>query len=207
VEKTHSITLLVAKLRSENRAELEAAAREIWARYSDRLLSLARKQLAARIRRREDEQDVLQSMYKSFCLRQQRGQYSIDDRNDLWNLLVTITEHKATNVAARHSRQRRDTRKEQQDSERPAGDDRAPLTAGLAGRDPLPGEAAILNLELERRLNALPAELRQVVLWKLEGWTNEEIASPLRMNCAVRTVERKLAIVRGLWQQEETAGG
>jgi DNA-directed RNA polymerase specialized sigma24 family protein len=194
--------MLVQRLRSDRREEVQSAAREIWTKYSDRLLDLARRQLAPRIRRRESEEDVLQSMYKSFCLRQQRGQYAIGDRNDLWNLLVAITENKAVNVSVRHGRQRRDARREQQEAQ---GDDRevlAPLVASVEGREPLPEEAAILNLELERRLNLLSPQLRQVVLWKLEGWTNEQIAGRDKMDCAVRTVERKLALIRELWNED-----
>ena len=47
-------------------------------------------------------------------------------------------------------------------------------------------------------------ELRQVALWKLEGYTNEEIAP--RMNGgegrSLATVERKLKEIRLRWQRE-----
>ena len=65
------------------------------------------------IRRREDEEDILQSMYKSFCIRLQHGDYAFKDRTDLWRLLVTMTLHKTRNVAVRQKRVRRDYRREQ----------------------------------------------------------------------------------------------
>ena len=71
------------------------AARLIWLRYFRDLLELARSNLDRRIRRREDEEDVVQSMYKSFCLRQQRGEFDLAGRDALWKLLVTITLRKA----------------------------------------------------------------------------------------------------------------
>jgi DNA-directed RNA polymerase specialized sigma24 family protein len=43
--------------------------------------------------------------------------------------------------------------------------------------------------------------LRQVALLKLEGYENAEIAA--RLNCALRTVERKLNLIRALWAEEE----
>ena len=36
--------------------------------------------------------------------------------------------------------------------------------------------------------------LRQVAIWKFEGFTNQEIAG--KLNCVERTVERKLALIR-----------
>lgn len=45
---------------------------------------------------------------------------------------------------------------------------------------PSPAEAAVLNEALERRLEALvDPELRQIALWRLEGYTNREIADRL----------------------------
>ena len=46
----------------------------------------------------------------------------------------------------------------------------------------------------------LPKALQQVALWKLEGYTNEEIAGPSMLDCAPRTVERKLAVIRRTWE-------
>ena len=66
-----SVTRLIKLLRSGDRAERDMAARLIWLRYFRDLLDLARKNLNRRIHRREDEEDVLQSMYKGFCMRQQ----------------------------------------------------------------------------------------------------------------------------------------
>ena len=60
-------------------------------------------------------------------------------------------------------------------------------------------------LEVTRALAELGSEeLRQVALWKLEGYTNEEIAP--RMNGgegrSLATVERKLKEIRLRWEKE-----
>jgi DNA-directed RNA polymerase specialized sigma24 family protein len=39
-----------------------------------------------------------------------------------------------------------------------------------------------------------------VASWKLEGYTDEEIAA--RLGCVTRTVERKLARIRSIWARE-----
>ena len=40
--------------------------------------------------------------------------------------------------------------------------------------------------------------LRQIATWKLEGYTNAEIAKQL--DCTLRTVQRKLDRIRGYWE-------
>jgi len=42
--------------------------------------------------------------------------------------------------------------------------------------------------------------LREVVRLRLEGYSNDEIARAL--NCGLRTVERKLAVIRKRWAAE-----
>ena len=42
----------------------------------------------------------------------------------------------------------------------------------------------------------LRGRLRQVAVWKLEGYTNAEIAE--RQGCSLPTVERRLALIRRL---------
>ena len=44
--------------------------------------------------------------------------------------------------------------------------------------------------------------LRQIALWKLEGRTNQEIAVSLGYQ-SVRTVERKLRLIRGKWKASD----
>ncbi len=117
-----SVTRLIQLLRSGDAAERDLAARLIWRRYFRDLLELARNNLNKRIRRREDEEDVLQSMYKSFCLRQQRGEFDLAGRDALWKLLVTITLRKARNVAKKQTRDRRDIAREQTIADRDDGE-------------------------------------------------------------------------------------
>jgi DNA-directed RNA polymerase specialized sigma24 family protein len=68
--------------------------------------------------------------------------------------------------------------------------------------EPTPSEAVVLTEELEKRLAVLPEDLRRIALWKLEGFTNEEIAGADKLNCSERTVERKLNLIRQKWEQE-----
>ena len=196
-----SVTRLIIDLRSDEPAVREVAARLVWGRYFKELLTLARNHLSARIRCREDEEDILQSMYKSFCIRQRRGDFDLANRDELWNLLVRITLRKARNTANRHRQGKRDVRREDAETavKESRGDQPATILDQIDSDGPTPAEAALLNEALERRFQMLKdPDLRQIALWKLEGYTNPEIAA--RLDCTVRTVERKLERIRTYWE-------
>jgi RNA polymerase sigma factor (sigma-70 family) len=201
-----SVTHLIHRLHSEDAGERAAAARLIWDRYFRRLLALARGRLDNRVRARHDEEDVVQSAYKSFCLRQQRGEFDLAGRDDLWRLLVQITLNKVRNAAMHHQCARRDVRRQVAAT---AGDDDpwSPIWVleQIAGATPTPEEALILNEALARRLQSLPEpELRQIALGKLEGLTNQELAR--RHDCTERSVERKLKRIRARWLADDPGG-
>jgi DNA-directed RNA polymerase specialized sigma24 family protein len=158
--------------------------------------------LDRRIRRREDEEDVLQSMYKSFCLRQQRGEYDLANRDDLWKLLVTITLNKTRDAAKYHRRKQRDVVRDQTMPEDDETDSARWALERMEAAGPSPAEAAVLSEALERRLHALAdPELRQVAVAKLGGWTNAEVADQL--NYTERTIERRLERIRRAWMSFE----
>jgi RNA polymerase sigma factor (sigma-70 family) len=193
-----SVTRLIQFLRSDDAAERDLAARLIWTRYFRDLLELARNNLSKRIRRREDEEDVLQSMYKSFCLRQQRGEFDLASRDALWKLLVTITLRKARNAAKKQMRDKRDVGREQTLADKHDSESGQWALEQMDSSGPSPAEAALLNEALERRLELLDDDqLRQIALWRLEGYTNREIAE--RLDCTERSVERRMERVRSKW--------
>ncbi len=194
-----SVTRLIGELRSHDPAVRDVAARLIWQRYFHALLELARSNLDKRIRRRTDEEDVAQSMFKSFCLRQQKGEFDLAGRDDLWKLLVTITLRKARNAANAHRRRKRDVAREQTFLGNGNSTSVDFVLEEMDAAAPTPAEAMVLNEALERRLEALhDSELRQISLWRLEGYTNREIADQL--DCTERSIERKLNRIRSLWE-------
>jgi DNA-directed RNA polymerase specialized sigma24 family protein len=141
-------------------------------------------------------------MYKSFCIRQRRGDFDLANRDQLWKLLVQITLRKARNTATRHLQGNRDVRREGAPAAgRPDADAPATILDQIDSDGPTPAEAALMNEALERRFQMLrDPDLRQIALWKLEGYTNPEIAAQLQ--CTVRTVERKLERIRAYWETD-----
>ncbi len=197
-----SVTRLIAQIASGGSGEREAAAAAIWKRYRERLFALARHHLRPRVRRREDEDDVLQNMYKSFCLRARQGEFQLDSRAALWDLLAAMTVNKARHVLTFHTRKKRHVEREHAGAGGPLGDSEIDesLIEQLRSLEPGPEDAVELAEGLERRLDALgDPGLAQLALWKLEGYTNQEIA--VKLECVERTVERKLVLIRRKWEE------
>src|SRR5256885_9031522 len=85
-----------------------AAAQPLWERYHRRLVALAREKLRAARRRAADEEDVVQSAFHSFFCGVARGRFpQLNDRDNLWRLLVVITARKALDQLAHEHAKRR----------------------------------------------------------------------------------------------------
>src|SRR5262245_66141692 len=70
------------------------AAGRLFHRYAERLTALARSRLTARMGRRFDPEDVVQSVYCSFFKAAGEGRFDLQRGGDLWRLLVAITLNK-----------------------------------------------------------------------------------------------------------------
>jgi DNA-directed RNA polymerase specialized sigma24 family protein len=182
----------------------QAAFQKLWERYFRRLVGLVRKRLQGVPRGATDEEDVVLSAFDSFFRRAQEGRFpKLLDRNDLWQLLVLIAGRKASNLAQHERRQRRGGGRVNHASALPGGDNSGGglLFADLIGREPEPAVAAQVVEDYERLLDGLGDDaLRSIAVWKLEGYTNEEIAAQLGR--APATVERKLRLIRDAWAKE-----
>src|SRR5262245_33221336 len=178
------------------KAGRQAAAGPLWQRYFERLVRLAQKRLAGARRAAADEEDVALSAFNSFCRAAEAGRFpQLNDRDDLWRLLVVITERKASNQKRDQNRLKRGGGKVVGESVFRKASDQSALEGGIAdvtGREPTPAFAAQLAEECQRLMAALDDDtLRQIAVAKMEGYSNEEISQ--RFGLALRTVERKLA--------------
>jgi DNA-directed RNA polymerase specialized sigma24 family protein len=71
----------------------------------------------------------------------------------------------------------------------------------ITGSEPTPELAALVADECRGLLARLGERtLRSVAVWKMEGYTNAEIAA--RLGCIPQTVERKLRAIRRIWAEE-----
>lgn len=165
------------------------AAEKIWERYFDRITALARRRIASAPRAVADEDDVVASVFESFFRRAADGKFpQLDDRNDLWKLLITITLRKAGRQAKR-AWKRNQAHASPVPIEEHVDSDRAP------------DFSAEVTDEMQRLFGMLDDPILKVIgLCKLEGLTNAVIARSL--DCAVSTVERKLQLIRKTWKAE-----
>jgi DNA-directed RNA polymerase specialized sigma24 family protein len=181
-----------------------AGAQRLWERYFGLLVRLARKKLGGTSRRAADEEDVALSAFDSFCRGAERGRFAkLRDRNDLWQLLVLITARKASDLVKHNRRQKRGGGMAHGETSLPGASTAAeePVLERIIDREPTAEFAAQVAEECQRLLGCLhDAELRTLALYKMEGFTNEEIAS--RLGCVPRTVERRLRVIRTLWKRE-----
>ena len=182
-----------------------AAARPLWERFFGQLVALARQALQGLPRRAADEEDVALEAFELFCRGAARGRFPrLDDRHDLWALLVVLTERRANDLRDRECAEKRGGGRVRGGSVLGAADSSGAAANGfdrLAGPDPTPEFAAQVSEECRRLLEVLAdPDLRQIALWKLEGYTNREIAR--RQGCVTTTVERRLRLIRSLWERE-----
>ena len=196
-----SLTHFARELHSPEPARREAAARQIWLRFSDRLAAEVRRRLDARVLRRSGAEDVVQSLFASFFAAAPGPGGPPRDRAELWRLLVRFTVCKVANTADRHRAQRRDVRREvplaDGDTERAFGAHEPEDVRGLQ-----PEDEAIAREEFARLLDLLPDDLRQVFVMRIDGYSNAEIAR--QIGRVERTVELKLKTIRKLLQPHLT---
>jgi DNA-directed RNA polymerase specialized sigma24 family protein len=190
-----SVTVWIALLRAGD----SAAAQELWERYFRQLVGLARRKLPKGLRGAADEEDVALSALDSFYRRATVDGFSrLKDRHDLWRLLASLTARKVCRLLRHEGRQKR-RGAFRPDARRQPCDETGVEQAAAQG--PTPEMAAQMLEECRRLLGLLgDAQLQAVARWKLEGYTNEEIAD--KLGCAPRTVERKLGVIRASWERE-----
>lgn len=181
----------------------EAAAQRIWEGFYERLVLLAHRRLLTRHRDLFDPEDIALSAFASFCQGVEKRRFpKLDDSHDLWRLLVSITVHKVLHVVRDGNRQKRGGAfRELKDLD--GSNDAIAAIDQVVGREPSPEFAAEIAEETTRLMHALgDKELEQLACWKLEGFTNDEIAA--KWERSTRTVERKLNLIRKIWLKAMT---
>jgi RNA polymerase sigma factor (sigma-70 family) len=173
------------------RAGDNEAANEIFHRFANRLIGLARTRLDALTRQKIDPEDVLQSVFRSFFHRHAEGHYDLASWDSLWSMLVVITLRKCGRKIKYFHADRRAVQKEIQPL-RSADDSDASWEA--MSDDPTPAEALILAETVEDLMRNLDDRERQMLCLTLQGYTVREISA--QVGRTERTVHRLLSQVR-----------
>jgi DNA-directed RNA polymerase specialized sigma24 family protein len=195
-EAPRSISLCLKMLKQGD----QAAAQRLWAAYFHRLVSLARSRLQGVRRGGADEEDIALSAFHSLVIRAERGQFpQLEDRDDLWQLLYVLTVRKVVDLRKREHAKRRGG-----GAVRYLSDLEGVDLERAVGAEPTPQLAVQVADECRRLLDILGDEtLRRIALWKMEGYTNREVAD--KLGVVEQTVERKLRRIRDVWNERGIA--
>ena len=180
---TNSFADLMARLRAGD----DDAARLVFERFARRLVGLTRRHLDDRLARKVDPEDVVQSAYKSFFVRQREGELEVGGWDGLWGLLTLIALRKCADRAAYYGAAKRDLARE---VPTPRTADATPLLGDFAlGREPLPDEAAVLAETVEALFRDIDdADERAILELSLQGYSAAEISE--QTGRAERSVRR-----------------
>ncbi len=155
----------------------------VYDRYFRRLMGLARSHMKSSFSSKLDPDDVVQSVFHSFFQRNAAGLFSYEDWDSLWALLARITIRKCCRQAEALSTAKRDIDRETRLAE-----------LEIVSREPTPEQASILADLLQHLFAGLTGPQREVLAYKLEYLSNEEISE--RIGRTERSVYRALATVR-----------
>lgn len=185
-------------IRNLKRTGDPVASQRIWRRYVTRLVHAASRKLGNSPRRAADEDDVVAAAFACFFRGVKSEQFaSLNDRDDLWQILLILTERSALN-------QLRHQRAQKRGGGQVLGESALGAEGGVAGleqyadQSPTPDFAVEVSEQLSKLLDQLDDQaMREIALRKLEGFTNREIA--VQLETSLRSVERRLALIRDIW--------
>lgn len=194
--QSHSITRLIEELKVGR----EDAATQLWNRYFDQLVRLARQRLGNAERRVSNEEDLAVSVFFALCNGAANQRFKrLRNRNDLWMLLVAITSNKAVDQIRRQTCQKRGAGRSRGLSGLISPHASTDVQAKeILSAEPSPELLASMNDQLRFLLGLLRDDKqRRIVQLRLAGYTNAEIAKHVQIS--IRSVERKVEIVREVW--------
>jgi RNA polymerase sigma-70 factor (ECF subfamily) len=166
------------------------AARQVFERFAERLLEVARRRLHRRLRRKLDPEDVLQSVFRSFFGRQAGGGFALPSWDRLWGLLVVLTVRKCGRRAVHFRAGRRDLTREMSSAS----------DFDLPSPEPSPQEVLQLTECVHQLLARFHGQQREMIVLRLQGSTVAEISTQLGRS--ERSVQRVLKRARD-WLQRQ----
>ena len=179
-----TVTKWIAALRQGD----EASAKKLWNHYFQRLMNFARSRMGAVTTAVYDEEDAAISTFRVLCENLKAGKYpDIADGDEFWRLMLTVAVRKISRRIEYESAAKRNGGSVQLER----------IDESLA----ITKDSSQVAVEYEELLSKLnDPNLERVAILKLDGYTNEEIATTI--NRTRRTVQRMLDLIRDLWREE-----
>jgi RNA polymerase sigma-70 factor (ECF subfamily) len=173
------------------RAGDDDAAAEVYNRFIPRLIGLIHRRLDRRLRSNVDPEDVAQSVFRSFFVRNAGGQFNLASWDSLMGVLTIITIRKCSRRARYFRAARRNMQREVRIT---AGADESGKGWQVADNDERPSEKVIMAEIVERLMDGLDTTEQPILLLSLQGFTVAEISA--RVERTERTVQRVLQRLR-----------
>ncbi len=184
MQNENSVTIWIDAVRRGDSVAAEA----LWSRYFEQLLRQARRRMTSLPTAVYDEEDAAISTFRVLCDKLREGAYpDLADRDELWHLLLTMLARKINRRVAYEGAGKRG----QPASLNPSEDQ---------SLDPIDWRTLTDQSSQDCRelLEKLADErLEQVAMWKLEGYSNAEIA--VKLNRTRRTVQRMVDLIKEVW--------
>ena len=174
----------LARLIGHLRAGEDAAAREIFERFTGRLVALACHQVDALVQHQVDFEGMAPSAGKSFFLREREGPPRAEKWDGLWGLLTLLTLRQCADRVEHFPAGKRDARPDV--AAAPGQDDDAWRES--IDREPTPMEAAMLHETIKHLHRQLTVPERLIFQLSLQGYTAREIGQ--RLGRAEHSVRR-----------------
>lgn len=186
-EPNESVTRWIRESREGN----SVAIRKVYDHYFEKLARIARP-LIGSLHRSRDEEDIALSVLHRALGEMERGAFpEIGDREEMMALLVTITKRKSIDHVKSETAQKRNAN---QTHEFP------PEFAGLS-TEPDPAFVAEFVDIYQHLIASIDDDItREIVIHKLSGATNEEVAGSL--DISKRTVIRKWNLALSTWKDQ-----
>ncbi len=207
IREAGSVSQLLVSLKANDQAALQ----RLYERYLRRLMRAARGRIRQLPRGVADEEDVAHAVLFDLYRGVRCGGFpKLHDRDDLWQVLIMLTQRRTADLKRWICRQKRSGRSI-------LAEVAMTNTCGSACFRDFPIEQVIERgpgpefvaefVDLCNHLFSLIKDplLRQIVTWKIEGHGNSEIAA--RIHRTPRTVERKLRIVSELLRADAESRG
>ena len=171
-----------------NRGEQDVSD-DVFKTYYTKLIGLARRRLAVAPPQIADEEGAVISAFRSFFSGIENNDFDqIEDRHELWNILVTITVRKAIKQLRLHFKKSGEGNQI----------DRSANLDTVRNAEPTPERVVELLDQCEFLVAQLEdPTLRQIAVLRLQGLETREIADVVDLH--QRSVQRKIALIESKW--------
>lgn len=154
---------------------------KVYGAFHASLCRSARRLMGSRLRRRVTEEDVVQSVFRTFYRRNSNGECEFDHTGALRNYLWTIMTNKVRRYAERHHAQIRNVMSEIEM-------EGSPQTSLIRDQRPGPEEWAVVRDEIRVLTRGFVPRDLKILQLRFDGHASSEIAE--QVGCSRWTVRR-----------------